>query len=312
MAMWRTSEETLRGDQVSFRCSRRAASAIEPDSDGYTVNACCTWSTVNRVRTAIAIGWISSRALGATTTPPTTTPEPGRQNSLTNPSMIPCIFARGFVDSARLTTSASARPSSTACWDTPTVAISGAVNTFDETVFRLNGDTASPSACHIATRPCMAATEASMRTPVQSPAAYTPRAEVRDTRSTSMNPDDVVCTPHSCSPRSSVLGIEPTAIKQWLPSRVRPSVRVTTTPSPSPSPFRCTEAAREREYTIRPRRANTSCSTVAASAYSPGSTRSRDDTSTASLPSALYALANSAPVTPEPTTINRSGNSVSS
>ena len=48
--------------------------------------------------------------------------------------------------------------------------------------------TASPRKCHIAIRPCMAATEASISTPVQSPAAYTPRAEVRETRSTLMKP----------------------------------------------------------------------------------------------------------------------------
>ena len=54
------------------------------------------------------------------------------------------------------------------------MAISGAVKTLDDTVFRSSGATASPRKCHIAIRPCMAATEASMRTPVQSPAAYTP------------------------------------------------------------------------------------------------------------------------------------------
>ena len=53
----------------------------------------------------------------------------------------------------------------------PTVAISGWVNTLAATVFNRSGCTASPSACHIATRPCMAATEASSSTPVQSPAA---------------------------------------------------------------------------------------------------------------------------------------------
>ena len=51
------------------------------------------------------------------------------------------------------------------------MAISGWVNTFAETVFSLIGATASPRACHIAIRPCMAATEASWKTPVTSPAA---------------------------------------------------------------------------------------------------------------------------------------------
>ena len=51
------------------------------------------------------------------------------------------------------------------------VAISGRVNTAAATVFSLMGATPSPRACHIAIRPCMAATEASISTPVQSPAA---------------------------------------------------------------------------------------------------------------------------------------------
>ena len=51
------------------------------------------------------------------------------------------------------------------------MAISGWVNTLEHTVLSRSGATPSPSACHIAMRPCMAATEASMSTPVQSPAA---------------------------------------------------------------------------------------------------------------------------------------------
>ena len=60
---------------------------------------------------------------------------------------------------------------STSFWVAPTVAISGAVNTLEATVFRFSGATASPRECHIAMRPCMAATDASISTPVQSPAA---------------------------------------------------------------------------------------------------------------------------------------------
>ena len=70
-----------------------------------------------------------------------------------------------------MTVSASISPASTAFCDQPTVAISGAVKTLEETVFRSSGATASPRECHIAIRPCMAATEASISTPVQSPAA---------------------------------------------------------------------------------------------------------------------------------------------
>ena len=98
-------------------------------------------------------------------------PVPGRQNSFTKPSRTPCILARGLPDSGSITTSACISPASTAFCDQPTVAISGAVKTLEETFLRSSGVTASPRKCHIAIRPCMAATEASIRTPVQSPAA---------------------------------------------------------------------------------------------------------------------------------------------
>jgi hypothetical protein len=62
-------------------------------------------------------------------------------------------------------------PESTSSWLTPTVASSGSVNTLAETIRSRIGCTASPSECHIAIRPCMAATLASSSTPVQSPAA---------------------------------------------------------------------------------------------------------------------------------------------
>jgi len=45
------------------------------------------------------------------------------------------------------------------------------VNTFAATVRSRSGATASPNACHIAIRPCIAATLASGSSPVQSPAA---------------------------------------------------------------------------------------------------------------------------------------------
>ena len=54
---------------------------------------------------------------------------------------------------------------------TPTVAISGSVKIVAATWSSRSGWTASPSACHMAMRPCIAATEASISTPVQSPAA---------------------------------------------------------------------------------------------------------------------------------------------
>ena len=102
-----------------------------------------------------------------------------------------------------------------------------------------------------------------------------------------------------------MFGTDPTAIRPCEPSTVRPSARVTRTPSA----VRSTVLARDRLSTVMPRRRNTPSMTCAASASSPGSTRSRDETSTTSLPSAPYADANSAPVTPEPTTMSRSGSS---
>jgi hypothetical protein len=129
------------------------------------------WSTVIRSATATATGWISSLARGATTTPPTMMPVTGRQKSLTKPSWMPCILARALPLRGRIADAARTAPESTWAWVTPTVAISGAVNTFDDTDCRSSGATASPSECHMAIRPCMAATEASMNTPVQSPAA---------------------------------------------------------------------------------------------------------------------------------------------
>ena len=123
--------------------------------------------------TASAIGKISSLARGATTTPPTHDAAcPGRQNSLTKPSRTPCILARALRRQRQLDDRRRSSPAvDVAPGVTPTVAISGSVKTFDDTVSRSSGATASPSACHIAIRPCIAATDASIRTPVQSPAA---------------------------------------------------------------------------------------------------------------------------------------------
>lgn len=115
-----------------------------------------------------------------------TMPEFGVAKILMNPSTSACIFARAFPANGRVTTCAGRAPASRSACVKPTVAISGAVNTFADTIRRSSGDTESPSACHIEIRPCMAATLASASTGVQSPAAYTPWAVVRETRSTLM------------------------------------------------------------------------------------------------------------------------------
>ena len=47
-------------------CNCRATSAIDPDSEGYTVKAFAICSTVRLLSTAIEMGWMSSEARGAT------------------------------------------------------------------------------------------------------------------------------------------------------------------------------------------------------------------------------------------------------
>ena len=162
------------------------------------------------------------------------------------------------------------------------MAISGSVKTFAETVFRFSGATASPRKWYIAIRPCMAATEASAKTPVTSPAAYTPGALVRETLSVQMCPESLSLTPASSRPMPAVFGIAPTAIRQCVPVMTRPSARVTSTRSPT----RFADSARERAMTFMPRRRKTSSSTAAASGSSPGSTRSREETRVTLEPSA--------------------------
>ena len=92
--------------------------------------------TVRWFSTAIAIGRISSLALGATTTPPMTRPEAGRQNSFTKPSWRSAILARALPASGSITARAGTRPESTSDCETPTVASSGSVKTLAETVLQ--------------------------------------------------------------------------------------------------------------------------------------------------------------------------------
>ncbi len=97
--------------------------------------------------------------------------------------------------------------------------------------------------------------------------------------------------------------MDPTAMRQWLPSTVRPSLRVTTTLSPT----RSTLSARDFDSTVMPPRLKTRSRTAAASVSSPGRTWSRLEMSVTLAPRFMYAEANSAPVTPEPTTMRCSG-----
>ena len=103
------------------------------------------------------------------------------------------------------------------------------------------------------------------------------------------------------------MGTDPTHISACEPGR--PSGRRPARPT-TPSSVRRTAAARARLTSVPPRLVKTCSMTSAASGSSPGSTRSRLDTSVTGTPSSLYPLANSAPVTPEPTTTRCSGGSV--
>ena len=77
-----------------------------------------------------------------------------------------------------------------------------------------------------------------------------------------------------------MLGTEPSARMQWEPWTSCPSVSRTVTTSPS----RVTDSIRDLDSTFMPRRVSTSSSTAAASASSPGSTRSREETSVTGMP----------------------------
>ena len=79
-----------------------------------------------------------------------------------------------------------------------------------------------------------------------------------------------------------MFGTEPSARMQCEPWTSRPSVSFTVTTSPS----RVTDSMRDFERTFMPRRVSTSSSTREASASSPGSTRSREETSVTGMPRA--------------------------
>ena len=124
----------------SWAINRRAASTIEPDSDGYTDSVCARSVTEIRFCTASAIGRISSEAIGATTTPPITTPVAGRQKIFTNPCRSNDILARALVLSGSINVRAATLPSSIAFCGIPTAPISGRVNVAEATVRNRIGD----------------------------------------------------------------------------------------------------------------------------------------------------------------------------
>src|SRR5690349_22116408 len=112
---------------------------MDPDKLGYTEKVSARSVTVRLFCTAIAIDRINSEAIGATTTPPITTPVAGRQKILTKPRRSSDIFALALVVSGNINVRAGTVPSSILVCGTPTAAISGRVNTAAATVRRRMG-----------------------------------------------------------------------------------------------------------------------------------------------------------------------------
>ena len=105
-----------------------------------------------------------------------------------------------------------------------------------------------------------------------------------------------------------MFGVDPTHISTCVPSTVRPSISCTV----APLRVAVTPLARARLTSLPPRLVNTHSMTAAAAGSSPGSTWSRLDTRVVGMPISRYPLANSAPVTPEPTTTRWPGISLRS
>jgi len=99
---------------------------------------------------------------------PMITPADCRQKSLTKTLPQPGHLRSRIRPQRSMTVRSRHNPSSIIYCDTPTAAISGLVKTVAATVRNRIGLTPSPSACHMAIRPCIAATDASGSRPVQS------------------------------------------------------------------------------------------------------------------------------------------------
>ena len=210
-----------------------------------------------------------------------------RQNNLTKPSLRPCILARALPWSGRVIAGPPPQRNRLGSGSPRPCDLRSGEDVGRDSL-QSRGETASTRVVPTSrSGPAIAATEASISTPVRP-------GRVDPTGGGAGDPvhlDEAALVQTHAGLRqaqSEVLGTEPTANRQCEPVTVRPSVKVTVTSSAS----RVTDCARERDITVSPRRPNTSSRTCAASASSPGSTRSRDETSTTSDPSASYALAN--------------------
>ena len=257
---------------------------IEPDSDGYTENVCARSSTVRLFCTASAIGRISSEAIGATTTPPITTPVAGRQKILTKPRRSPDILALALVFSGSISVRAGTDP-----------VVDLGLRHADGGDLRAgeHGGRDGPQPDR-AERP-RPARDTSRCGPAWRPPR--PAAAGRCSRRRRRCPPPRCATPGrpggsrpgpSSMPTRSrpsplVLGTEPTVISAWLPSTVRPSAIVTRTPSA----VRVTESARAFLTSVTPRSANASSSTAAASESSCGRIWSRLATTVTFTPSSV-------------------------
>ena len=152
-----------RSSVVRGRISWRAASVRLPDSDGYTANVCAIWSTVSVLLHRQRHG--QDQLAGPRRDHHAAEHDPGaaagEQLDEAVPEALhlgPRVGGQRQLDDQRVRRARTRPPAG----DTPTVAISGSVKMVAATWLSRSGCTASPSACHIAIRPCMAATEASI------------------------------------------------------------------------------------------------------------------------------------------------------
>ncbi len=134
------------------------------------MNAFAICSTVRLLSTAIEMGWISSEARGATTTPPTTIPVPSAEDL--HEAVTDALHLRARVAQQRQLDDPGV---DLARVDVGLAVADGGDLRVGEDV---GGDRLEVERRHrvaeevyIAIRPCIAATEASANTPVTSPAA---------------------------------------------------------------------------------------------------------------------------------------------
>ena len=182
-------------------------------------------------------------------------PVPRAAKSFTKPSRTPCILARALPASSSRTVSASISPASTARCDHPTVAISGAVNTLEETWLEVErGHGVAEEVPH--RDPALHRGHAGQHQHAGAVAGgvHPPGGGARDP----VDLDEPAVVDGDAgllqARGPAVFGTEPSASRQCEPVTVRPSVRVH---GDLVAVAGSTDSIRERESTFMPRRVST-------------------------------------------------------